>query len=402
VLYSHSQRVWKIADFGVASKATSKRAITTNYGRGTEGFRAPELLSTFHYTNKVDIWAIGCILYETLMRTPLFQYDYLVHQLSQSRKVDSLFQLHLSDAQLSDTARKHLSACIREMLDLDPQKRPTALALTSLFESYCIIWDPDFLPTDIVESLRSYSKWRNLIENTAGQPEEFLPLLRMWYELNAKNDNPKPCYPAPPATDSNEIFPLLEKLADRLETEKMWESAIALRRRISIINPTDAHRQTETITTIEAKLKRVNSEFLEAVERGQVERMQLFLDEGVNLNAEGGKYGNALQAAVLEEHTDIIRFLLEKGADVNATGGTYGNALQAAAYLGWKEVASLLLEKGANVNAEGGKYGNALQAAAVTGKGEMVAFLLANGADLDKPVGYYAYILEHVRKGEVY
>jgi hypothetical protein len=38
----------------------------------------------------------------------------------------------------------------------------------------------------------------------------------------------------------------------------------------------------------------------------------------------------------------------------------------------------------------------------VTGKGEMVAFLLANGADLDKPVGYYAYILEHVRKGEVY
>lgn len=397
VLYSHSQRVWKIADFGIASKATSKRAITTNYGRGTEGFRAPELLSTFHYTNKVDIWAIGCILYETLIRQPLFQHDYLVHQLSQSRNVDSLFQLNLSDTQISDTARNHLSSCMRQILDLDPQQRPTAPVLTSLFESYCIIWDPAFLPTDIVESLRSYSKWMNLIENT-----EFLPLLRMWYESDRKTKDIRSRHSGPVANYSNDIRPLLETLANQLERREMWEAAIALRRRTSLIYPEDAPRHNERIAIVEAKLKRLNKEFLEAAEWGLEKKMQLLLEEGANVNAEGGRYGNALQAAVLEEHIETILFLLENGAHVNADGGTYGNALQAAAYLGWKEVASLLLEKGADINAEGGKYGTALQAAAVTGKGEMVAFLLANGADLNRPVGYYGYILEPIQKGEVY
>ena len=59
-----------------------------------------------------------------------------------------------------------------------------------------------------------------------------------------------------------------------------------------------------------------------------------------------------------------MKLLLEKGADVNAQGGKYGNALQAAAfsYEGFRKM-KLLLEKGADVNAQGGKHGNALQAA---------------------------------------
>jgi ankyrin repeat protein len=44
---------------------------------------------------------------------------------------------------------------------------------------------------------------------------------------------------------------------------------------------------------------------------------------------------------------------LEKGADVNAQGGYYGNALQAAANGGHDSVVTLLLEKGADVNAQG-------------------------------------------------
>ncbi len=39
--------------------------------------------------------------------------------------------------------------------------------------------------------------------------------------------------------------------------------------------------------------------------------------------------------------------LLENGADVNAQGGRYGNVLQAASSRGNKEVTRMLLEKGA-------------------------------------------------------
>ncbi|KAG6904272.1 hypothetical protein DXG01_011272, partial [Tephrocybe rancida] len=54
------------------------------------------------------------------------------------------------------------------------------------------------------------------------------------------------------------------------------------------------------------------------------------LENKADVNAQGGKYRNALQAASSEGHEAIVKLLLEKGADVNAQGGQYGNALQAA------------------------------------------------------------------------
>ena len=57
-----------------------------------------------------------------------------------------------------------------------------------------------------------------------------------------------------------------------------------------------------------------------------------------------------------------MKLLLENGAGVNAAGGYFGNALQAASYQGNKAIVKLLLENGAGVNAEGGYFGNALQA----------------------------------------
>ena len=47
--------------------------------------------------------------------------------------------------------------------------------------------------------------------------------------------------------------------------------------------------------------------------------------------------------------------LLDKGTDINAQGGRYGNALQAASYGGDEQVVKMLLDKGVNVNAQGGE-----------------------------------------------
>jgi ankyrin repeat protein len=41
-----------------------------------------------------------------------------------------------------------------------------------------------------------------------------------------------------------------------------------------------------------------------------------------------------------------VALLLEKGADTSAQGGYYGNALQAASSEGRQEIVALLLEKG--------------------------------------------------------
>ncbi|KZP27087.1 ankyrin, partial [Athelia psychrophila] len=96
----------------------------------------------------------------------------------------------------------------------------------------------------------------------------------------------------------------------------------------------------------------------------------------LDVNAQGGFYGNALQAASEGGRDAIVRLLLDKGADVNAQGSFYGNALQAASYEGHDEIVRSLLENGADVNAQGGFYGNALQAASHGGHDVIVRLLL--------------------------
>ena len=103
-------------------------------------------------------------------------------------------------------------------------------------------------------------------------------------------------------------------------------------------------------------------------------------------NAKGGiSYGKALCAASHGGHKEIVQLLLERGANVNAQGGDYVNALslQAASSNGHKEVVQLLLEGGADVNAQGGLYGNALHAASSNGHKEVVQLLLEGGADVN-------------------
>ncbi|KAH7128264.1 hypothetical protein B0J11DRAFT_524487 [Dendryphion nanum] len=57
-----------------------------------------------------------------------------------------------------------------------------------------------------------------------------------------------------------------------------------------------------------------------AGKHGHAEITGLLLDKGANLNAEGGIYGSALQAASFGGHEQVVKLLLDKGADLNAEG----------------------------------------------------------------------------------
>lgn len=71
----------KICDFGLA-RTTSETDFMTEYVV-TRWYRAPELLlNCSEYTAAIDIWSVGCILMEILLREPLFPGKDYVQQLA--------------------------------------------------------------------------------------------------------------------------------------------------------------------------------------------------------------------------------------------------------------------------------------------------------------------------------
>ena len=124
-------------------------------------------------------------------------------------------------------------------------------------------------------------------------------------------------------------------------------------------------------------------------EAGLLQLLKQLIETGADVNARGGFYGNALQAASFMGHQKIVHLLLDKGADVNAQGGQYGSALQVASFKGHQQIVQILLDAGADVNAKGGEYGSAVQAASNEGHQKIVEILLDTGADVNAQNWFY-------------
>ncbi|PUU79037.1 kinase-like domain-containing protein [Tuber borchii] len=71
--------VWvKLGDFGVSKRILDQATTTFHTRVFTQGYGAPEVQGvdsnseTSNYTNSVDIWSLGCVIYELLVGTKLF------------------------------------------------------------------------------------------------------------------------------------------------------------------------------------------------------------------------------------------------------------------------------------------------------------------------------------------
>ncbi|KAK4365766.1 hypothetical protein RND71_013646 [Anisodus tanguticus] len=75
ILLVGTDEIAKIADFGLSM--TLEQGINCEQGliRGTERYMAPESVLNSEYGPQVDIWALGCTVYELLTGTPLWESD---------------------------------------------------------------------------------------------------------------------------------------------------------------------------------------------------------------------------------------------------------------------------------------------------------------------------------------
>ncbi|KAL7905425.1 ankyrin repeat-containing domain protein [Trichoderma velutinum] len=141
-----------------------------------------------------------------------------------------------------------------------------------------------------------------------------------------------------------------------------------------------------------------------------IARVRFLLQHGADVNRVGGKYGFPLQSVCAIEMTcsrqefaqsgnklraqhylknnaisEMVTILLEEypNIEVNAHGGVFGTALQAAAYSGQTKSIQLLLKHGAYATCcdnRCGKYKTALNAAVIRGHWHIAELLLQAGA----------------------
>lgn len=94
---------------------------------------------------------------------------------------------------------------------------------------------------------------------------------------------------------------------------------------------------------------------LQAIESGDVARVSVLLQSGVDPNAQDQLGRTALMYAGINGQTHVMKMLIDRGADVNAAAQGYEGVtpLIASVIFGDPAAIRLLLEHGANVNARG-------------------------------------------------
>ena len=321
VLYSSKDHLWKLADFGLSVEGSSKTNRLTTSSKGTPGYRSPELLEfegePSQHTNRVDIWAMGCILYQLVTGTQLFKSDWaVIYHVYDAKSVDVPLD-NTFDADSTQIITKY----IVDMLQVKPAERPSAATLSAEFNRQL--------------ELARHRAGLSYIVTEIEEPK-----------LEAPTASQKPrvvSATVDPVTAQTEQIP-----------QPLQQDSVAS-------NSSKIHGQNLPSHLIGVSLHDVAFE-------GDLETVKALISAGADVNSQG-YYGNALQIASSNGNIEMVRLLLENGADMNAQGGRYGNALQGASRHGHEAVVRLLLEKGAEVNAQ------ALQAASSQGHEAVVRLL---------------------------
>jgi len=119
----------KLGDFGISKRVQPQAITTLNTQVSTQIYAAPEVLGldsnseTSDYTNSVDIWSLGCVIYELLAGAPLFASGF--YQVSRYFFGKWPFPEDTLKGLPTPTDDVGISL-LKSMLTIQPEDRPTA------------------------------------------------------------------------------------------------------------------------------------------------------------------------------------------------------------------------------------------------------------------------------------
>ena len=336
--------MWKLADFGFSSDAHSKSFQISASSKGTSGYRAPELLEDSGYYNaKVDIWALGCILYELATNKKAFLNDWAVYQTKTSGSIPNI---DLDEA-FDDNDKASIINSIYCMLQITPNSRPSSARLAQDFAS-----NIDSLrmapPLDVQIDQRFQMKARTLSQEV---------------------DNPTSIDHSPSPVD-HAVPTIIAQSSERSHLAAD-NSPVASQR---------AHPAPKRANP--AEIQRYNKQLLLAARNGNVEDVRRLLRAGANVASKDSDKRTALSHVAEYGHVETVKFLVKEArADVESKDNTGRTPLSFAAAYGHLDVVKFLVEeRGADVESKSYITGRTpLSRAAANGHLEVVKFLVQEG-----------------------
>lgn len=176
---------------------------------GTACYRAPELICEKPVcTNKADIWALGCILYELAAGKKAFVGDWKVYEYSITRELPQI-----TDPTWPDNIQSHLSQNVQKLLAVDWRQRPPASIARVVFYTYERFLESGFaqgLPNH-GQSFPSYLDWKRLVQ----RPVQ-LEMCR--YELDEMYEN---------EIDESVAIDILRRLVDRYLSAESFQTLVS-------------------------------------------------------------------------------------------------------------------------------------------------------------------------------
>ncbi|RPB00561.1 kinase-like protein, partial [Choiromyces venosus 120613-1] len=122
--------VWvKLRDFGISKRIRAQDSTSFRTQVSTRVYAAPEVLGldsnseTSEYTNAVDIWSLGCVIYELLAGSKLFPTEGVISYYFFGRWIFPEDELR----RLSPTTSDSGISLIKSMISLQAGDRPTVL-----------------------------------------------------------------------------------------------------------------------------------------------------------------------------------------------------------------------------------------------------------------------------------
>lgn len=117
-----------MTDFGLTSEVEAGIPKYSSEARGSDGYRAPELLENRVFNKEVDVWSLGCILFELATGRQAFDSDFLVSKHCYDTKSVLSFDGINNQA--------CISTLVLKMLEADPSRRPQISVLLQDFSNH--------------------------------------------------------------------------------------------------------------------------------------------------------------------------------------------------------------------------------------------------------------------------